>query len=237
MINLTKINPGSGVAFAGLFMLLLFTACGLSGQELTYREQRGDDTFYYHYTFKKIPDGHLISVCRLNDGDTTDKQVLITDPAYHSLSWRYIRFGEETDVSARKTDRGVSIAGILDGKVVEEFEKLDEDEPWIQLFPMNPGFDTFVLSEEKELVFWSIGTESPADMEINSFSAEKEENTYSDEFGCRVLRINFSPTGWRSIFWDGDYYFRADDARVMGYRGDGAPGKPSSKTTLIKEVN
>ena len=77
--------------------------------------------------------------------------------------------------------------------------------------------------------------ESPADMEINSFSAEKEENGYSEEFGCNVVRVNFSPTGWRSMFWEGDYYFRSEDARVMGYRGDGAPGKPSSKTTLVKE--
>ena len=117
----------------------------------------------------------------------------------------------------------------------DELEELDEDEPWIQLFPMNPGMDKFIYSDEDEIVFWSIGTESPADMEINSFSAEKEDSGYHDEFGCKVIRINFSPTGWKSWFWDGDYFFRLDDARVMGYRGDGAPGKPSSKTTLIIE--
>ena len=128
----------------------------------------------------------------------------------------------------------MEIKGFLEGDEIDEFEELDEDEPWIQLFPMNPGMDNFIFSDEEEIVFWSIGTERPADMEINSFSAEKEETAYNKDFGCQVVRVNFSPTGWKSFFWDGDYYFRASDGRVMGYRGDGAPGKPSSKTTLIE---
>lgn len=217
------------------FMMLLLLVATVHGQVLQYQEMRGDDEFHYHYNIEPSAEGYRISVARLHKGDTTDKQLLITDQAYKTLSWRYIRFGENTNVLATLTPGGVSIKGVLDGDRLEEFEELDEDEPWIQLFPMNPGMDSFVLSDDEEIVFWSIGTESPADMEINSFSAEKEENGYSEEFGCNVVRVNFSPTGWRSMFWEGDYYFRSEDARVMGYRGDGAPGKPSSKTTLVKE--
>jgi len=220
-----------------LFACLLLTLglLRLHAQVLKYEEHSGDKVSHYHYYFNKTADGYHIQVVRLHQGDTTDKQWLITDHEFNTLSWRYIRFGEQTDVLAELTLKGVSIRGHLDGDSFEEFEELDDDEPWIQLFPMNPGMESFVLSDKDELVFWSIGTESPADMEINSFSAEKEEKVYSEEFDCEVVRVNFSPTGWRSIFWDGDYYFRSDDARVVGYRGDGAPGKPSSKTTLILE--
>jgi hypothetical protein len=205
-------------------------------QQLTYHEIRGEESFYYHYDFQKSGQEYYIHVARLHQGDTTDKQILVTDQDFNTISWRYIRFGEETDVLARRlADEEVLIEGVLDGDDLRELEELDDDEPWIQLFPMNPGFDQFVFSGQEEMVFWSIGTESPADMEINSFSAEKMETKYSEEFGCTVLRVNFSPSGWRSMFWDGDYYFRTEDARVMGYRGDGAPGKPSSKTTLVDE--
>lgn len=204
-------------------------------QELLYREESGDNVYFYHYSFSKITDGYRIKVARTADGDTTDKQVLVTDPDFRTRSWHYIRFGEHTDVYARLNEKGVQIKGHLDGDELDEFEELDKNEPWIQLFPMNPGMESFIFSAETELVFWSIATESPADMEINSFSAIKKENAYSDEFGCKTLRINFSPTGWRSYFWNGDYYFRAYDARVVGYRGDGAPRKPSAKTTLIRE--
>lgn len=217
--------------------LILTISNSSTAQQLTYHELRGDESYYYHYDFQQIGQEYNISIARLSKGDTTDKQLLVTDLDFRTISWRYIRFGEDTDVLARRIgDKEVLIEGVLDGDELEELEELDDDEPWIQLFPMNPGFDQFVLSDEEELVFWSIGTESPADMEINSFSAEKMDSQYSDEFKCNVLRINFSPTGWRSIFWDGDYFFRVEDARVMGYRGDGAPGKPSSKTTLVKEV-
>lgn len=206
----------------------------LHAQRYIYEEERGDDLIYYHYD-QRANDNYTIRVARIIDGDTTDKHVLVTDPEFKTLSWHYIRFGEYTDVFAKLTPEGVSITGYLDGEELDEFEELDDDEPWIQLFPMNPGMEQFINSDEDEIVFWSIGTESPADMEINSFKAEKEESGYSEEFGCKVLRVNFSPTGWKSYFWDGDYYFRLEDGRIVGYRGDGAPGKDSSKTTLIKE--
>jgi len=204
-------------------------------QTIVYEEVTGDKLIYYHYDFEQTPEGYTIQVARIFEGDTTDKHLLVTGPDMQTLSWRYIRFGEHTDVFAKLTSEGVLIKGFLDGDEIDELEEMDDDEYWVQLFPMNPGLEKFIFSEEEELVFWSIATESPADMEINSFSAEKEETAYNADFGCEVMRINFSPTGWKSFFWDGDYYFRATDGRVMGYRGDGAPGKPSSKTTLIKE--
>jgi len=204
-------------------------------QTYVFEEERGDDLIYYHYDHEQTSEGYTIKVARIMDGDTTDKHVLITGPDFKTRSWHYIRFGENTDVLATLTPEGVLIKGYLDDDEIDELEELDEDEAWIQLFPMNPGMEQFLSSEEEEIVFWSIGTESPADMEINSFSAEKKEQGYHDEFGCNVIRVNFSPTGWKSWFWDGDYYFHLEDFHVVGYRGDGAPGKPSSKTTLIKK--
>ena len=216
-----------------LFITVSFL--NMQAQELTYREESGDNIYFYHYSFSDVPGGHRIGVTRIAGGDTTDRHVLITDQDFRTLSWHYVRMSEHTDVMARRTKDGVHIKGHLDGEELDEDESLDDDEPWIQLFPMNPGMESFVFSDEEELVFWSIGTESPADMELHSFSAEKAEVVKSEEFGCTVMRINFSPTGWKSLFWDGDYFFRMEDGRVVGYRGDGAPGKPSSKTTLIRE--
>jgi hypothetical protein len=219
-----------------LYVLLIFSGQIVFSQQIEYKELRGDEVFNYHYDYQKTHSGYIIHIARLNGTDTTDKQVLVTDNKFNTKSWNYIRFGEETNIMATLTAQGeVMIKGVLDGDKVDELEELDVDEPWIQLFPLSPGFENFIFSDEDELVFWSIGTESPADMEMNSFSAEKEEQGYSDDFGCEVIRVNFSPTGWKSMFWDGDYYFRPSDARVMGYRGDGAPGKSSAKTTLIRE--
>jgi hypothetical protein len=190
----------------------------------------------YHYSFNKTATGYEIDVVRLHNSDTVDKHLLITGQNYETLSWHYFRFGEHTDVLAKLTREGVHIKGYLDDDELDEFEELDDDEPWIQLFPLNPGFEKFIFSDDEEIVFWSIGTESPADMELHSFSAEKVFTGYSEEFKCNIIQVNFSPTGWKSLFWDGDYFFRQEDGRLMGYRGDGAPGKPSAKTTLVKEI-
>lgn len=226
---------GINLAAIILLVLFMFPAHRITAQVLEYQEFSGDDVFHYYYNIEKTAKGYRIDITRKDGGKKTDEQVLITDHDFNTLSWRYIRHGEDTDVFAKLTSEGVSIKGVLDGDEVDELEELDDDEPWIQIFPMSPGFENFVLSDEDELVFWSIGTESPADMEINSFDAEKEERGYSEDFDCEIIRVNFGPTGWKSMFWDGDYYFRPSDARILGYRGDGAPGKSSSKTTLIKE--
>ena len=222
-------------AVLGAVVLLWLPLGALLSQNLEYHEQRGSEVFAYHYAFTETADGYRIFVHRMNGSDTTDWQVLTTGLAFKTLSWRYVRMGEETDVEARLVHDGVQIRGRLDGKEIDELEEPGEGEPWIQLFPMNPGMEQFIFSSADEIVFWSIGTERPADMKINSFRAEKEEVAWSDDYGCEVLRINFAPTGWRSYFWNGDYYFRPSDGRVLGYRGDGAPGKPSSKTTLVRE--
>jgi len=218
-----------------IFAFLLISTGSLQAQNLKYYEQSGDMEYDYYYSFNKIAKGYEIHVARMNNGDTLDKQVLITNNDYETLSWWYFRFGEHTEVLAQLTREGVHIKGYLDDDELDEMEELDDDEFWIQLFPLNPGFEKFIFSDEEEIVFWSIGTESPADMELHSFSAEKVFTGYSDEFKCNIIQVNFSPTGWKSFFWDGDYYFRQDDGRLMGYRGDGAPGKPSSKTTLVEE--
>ena len=216
-------------------IVLVLTTFNLTGQVLKYHEISGDETCDYHYTINETPDGYRIDVARTSGKDTTDVHVLITYKKDHTKSWSDTRFGENTNVLARLTSKGVHIKGFLDGDELDEMEELDDDEPWIQIFPLNPGFESFIFSNEDEIVFWSIGTESPADMEIASFSAEKEETEFKEEFGCEVMRVNFGPTGWKSLFWDGDYFFRPHDGRIMGYRGDGAPGKPSAKTTLILE--
>jgi len=229
-----QLHPKIITGLLTMLILMLFGPTTLA-QYIVYEEETGDDLIYYHYWFAKTQDGHQIKVARVFEGDTTDIHLLITGPEHETLSWRYTRFGEHTDVLATLMPDGVQIKGYLDGDELDEFEELDEDEAWIQLFPMNPGMGNFIFSEEEEIVFWSIGTERPADMEINSFSAEKEESGYHDDFGCEVMQVNFSPTGWKSFFWDGDYYFRLSDGMVVGYRGDGAPGKSSSKTTLIIE--
>jgi hypothetical protein len=37
------------------------------------------------------------------------------------------------------------------------------------------------------------------------------------------------------MFWEGNFFLRKGDWRILMYDGEGAPGKPDSKTTLIAE--
>ena len=108
--------------FVILFSLLfLVSSSGIQAQVLLYEEQRGDEVFHYHYSFLETSDTYTIHVARLQGSDTTDKQILVTGPGFQTLSWRYIRFGEETDVLATLTPEGVYIKGVLDG------DELDDD--------------------------------------------------------------------------------------------------------------
>ena len=222
-----------------LLCLFLLPAINVFSQDLVYQEKKGDNkVLYYHYYLSKTSDQHHFRCVRLSGKDTLEDQILHTDGKYRSKSWDYSRKADQTRVKASLEGNRVTLKGIHDGKRINEIFDLD-DYPWIQAFPLNPGLENWLTGEEEEITFWVIGTASSADMDINRFTAEKKDKEKIMIMGSMLeaQRVNITLAGWRSMFWDGDFYFRVSDGRIIKYDGGGPPGEPSSVTHLVKEIN
>lgn len=217
----------------------LFLLISLAGQaqKLTYREVSGENVFHYDYEINKTSDGYEIRVVKRKDNQVIEDQAFYLNQDYHTTKWVYVRPGDNTDVTTVLKGDMVYMKGVSDGDEVEEDEDLD-DYPWIQLWPMNMGLEPFMnAEEEKEIKYWAYGTEKPGDLELVRFVATKEgtETIRIDNEEYNVYRVNITLSGWRSMFWEGNFFLRKSDWRIIMYDGEGAPGKPDSKTTLVAE--
>lgn len=219
------------------FIILLYFMCGiaLNAQDLIYQEKKGDNqVFDYHYYFEVQGEKQFSRCVRLEGSDTIEDQTLVTNKDNNSLSWKYERSIDNTNVMAKLRRDYVELRGTRDGEKISEDFDLDEHK-WIQVFPLNPGLEKWFFSESEEIRFWVIGTAASADMEMNKFVAEKEEgiNIRACNEIQACVRVNITLSGWRSMFWDGDFFFRKSDGRIIKYDGGGPPGEPGSVTLLV----
>ena len=223
-------------SIAILIGFIFICSIPLNAQELTYREISGENVFHYDYDINKTTEGYKIGVIKRKDSQVIEDQVFYLNKDYHTTKWVYRRPGDDTDVTAVLEGDMVYMNGVSDGDEVEEDEDLD-DYPWIQLWPMNIGLEPFMNAEAEEIRYWAYGTEKPGYLKLAKFVATKEgiESIKIDNERYDAYRVKITVSGWRSMFWEGNFFLRKSDWRILMYDGEGAPGKPDSRTTLIAE--
>ncbi len=203
---------------------------------VTFEEISGDKKYYYHYKYSSSEKGNIIQSVKIDNNDTVENQILTTDKKFNSLKWEYIRQSDNTHVIARLRKDIVVFKGKHDGEKIDEAFDLDGYK-WIQIFPMNPGLNEYIKKGKEEIRFWIIGNAGPADMEINKFVATLEGRKKLSIMGKKIdcWDVEMTLSGWRSIFWSGNYYYSKNEMHVVKYDGGGVPGDPGSVTTIISE--
>ncbi len=223
--------------FLSILSLFLLSSISSLAQSYTYLEKSGDNEYHYDYDIQKMDGKIKIKVIRREGEHLMEDQAFILNQQLHTLKWVFIRTQDNTHVTAELKGDRVFITGVRDGDEIEDDHDLG-DYPWIQLWPMNIGLEQFINSSDEEIRFWAFGTEKPGDLDLAKFVAEKEEKEMVRMQGntdVLALRVNITLSGWKSLFWEGDFFFRDSDNRIIKYDGGGAPGKPDSITTLISE--
>ncbi|MFO8129235.1 MAG: hypothetical protein R6T99_04950 [Bacteroidales bacterium] len=222
----------------GLICVLITSPfADLTGQNLKYTEKKGEEKYHYHYYYSREDPGWKVRCVKLDQKkDTLEDQTLLTGASYRSRRWDYHRPTDNTRVTARLKNNEVLLEGIHEGEALTRSFDI-EDGPWLQVFPMNPGLETWLKGSEETMRFYVIGTASKADMDINLFVAEKEEELQVGvpAGNFEAWKVNITLSGWRSMFWDGNFFFRKKDMRIIKYDGGGAPGEPGSLTRLVSE--
>jgi hypothetical protein len=107
--------------------------------------------------------------------------------------------------------------------------------PWRQQFPLD--LEMFVKPDQESALFWSIGTNGPADMKIAKFVAMKKENDVVRVNGSYVsaTRVHITFAGALSIVWKADAWHRDDDGKFVRFNSGAAPGYPLTVVEMVSE--
>ena len=149
-------------------------------------------------------------------------QIYKTDALLRTLRWELDSPGEGTRILCERVGDSLRLKGLYKGEKVEKEMAIDS-RSWNQLFHL--GLLPFVLSRERETVFWSVGINGPGAMKAGKVKATKRSREKILSLGQSVetLRVEMSLTGLLSLFWKGDYWYSLSEGLFLRY------GKRSGK--------
>ncbi len=143
--------------------------------------------------------------------------------------WHYKRPSDQTDLFAQKDGDCIKLSGTFKGKAQDKTFKIG-DGLWYQMMDM--AMPAFIASEEKQIVFYSIGTgNNRGAMELGEFAAEKagEETITVNGQSYDCVKITFVLTAF-SWAWTGFFWYDKKSGQLVQ---TGEKGKNAGKNSYM----
>jgi hypothetical protein len=162
---------------------------------------------------------------------------MTTNNDYHLSSWKFNKPTEELDIHAVREGNKLLLKGTSEGEEVDKEFELSE-EPWLQVFPVNPGLEEFITSDKEHIKFWMVGLKGPGKLKCTKFVAKKKANEQLQINGesVKAVRVKITFDGMMSALWSAKAWFRESDGRYLKSEMPGHPGHCASEITLVKEM-
>lgn len=152
---------------------------------------------------------------------------------FGATSYWHAEFGGSTEISAKRRGNTIELRGRFKGEYVDRSIRIDE-RPWFQ--PLSYSLRSLSESSAPVTVrFWTIRADT---LELVNMEAEVQgiESIQISGKDVEALRVEIRKSGYLSIFWSADYWFRTRDHIFVQYRGThGLPGTPETLITLYKQ--
>ena len=164
-----------------------------------------------------------ISQTILRNGTVWSEEVFQVESNLSCTRWLYKRLSDQTDLIAQKDGGIIKLSGTFKGKAQEKTFKIG-DGLWYQMMEM--AMPAFIASEEKQIVFYSIGTgNNRGAMGLGEFAAEKngEETITVNGTTYDCVKITFVLTAF-SWAWTGLYWYDKQSGQLVqtGEKGKNA---------------
>ena len=192
---------------------------GVSGME--YR--KSDGTEIRRVDVSGYADRAEITQTLQRDGAPWSEEVFHVAADLSCTDWHYSRPSDRTELLARKDGECIRLSGTFKGKAQEKTFKIG-DGLWYQM--MDLAMPAFIASEEKQIVFYSIGTgDNRGAMGLGEFAAEKvgEETVTVDgrSYDCVKITLVLTAFSWA---WTGFYWYDKKSGQLVqtGEKGKNA---------------
>ena len=192
---------------------------GVSGME--YR--KSDGTELRRVDVSGYADRAEITQTLQRDGAPWSEEVFHVAADLSCTDWHYSRPSDRTELLARKDGECIRLSGTFKGKAQEKTFKIG-DGLWYQM--MDLAMPAFIASEEKQIVFYSIGTgDNRGAMGLGEFAAEKvgEETVTVDgrSYDCVKITLVLTAFSWA---WTGFYWYDKKSGQLVqtGEKGKNA---------------
>lgn len=164
-----------------------------------------------------------ISQTILRNGTVWSEEVFQVESNLSCTRWLYKRLSDQTDLIAQKDGGIIKLSGTFKGKAQEKTFKIG-DGLWYQMMEM--AMPAFIASEEKQIVFYSIGTgNNRGAMGLGEFAAEKngEETITVNGTTYDCVKVTFVLTAF-SWAWTGLYWYDKQSGQLVqtGEKGKNA---------------
>jgi hypothetical protein len=209
--------------------------CPAPMEKRVYSERAQGKEFVNTYAITEGPSEYHVTIVSLStDGRPRITKQLHLDKNYATLEWVYRDYLEGIDLHAVREGNTIRLEGKNRGREVKKTYTIDSL-PWRQQFPLD--LERFVKSDQDKELFWSIGTNDPADMKIAKFVARKEGGDVVSVNGSNipVIRVHITFAGALSIVWKADAWHRDDDGEFVRFNSGKAPGYPMTVVEMVSE--
>lgn len=141
----------------------------------------------------------------IRDGKQAVSEEYELEPDLSARKWKYSRPEDGTELSAVRENGVIHLTGTFKGKPQDKRLKIG-DGLWYQL--MDQAMPAFVMSEQEEILFYSIGTgNNRGAMGLGEFAAKKlgEENIELNGKSYSCIKVSFVLTvfswAWTGLYW------------------------------------
>jgi hypothetical protein len=182
---------------------------------VTYRETTGDQSLNFRWELKTSPDIQL----EVTRGEEHFLNRL--EPSGTTTGWSHS--SPQRDITAYRRENRIFLSGWVDGEAIHEEWTID-DGPWYQA--LSYCLRPFLRSDKKEVEFWMIRPDTINAIKMRAQKTALESITV-DGRECTAWNVSVCRTGFLSLFWQGEYWYRAKDGLFLKYKGvHGPPGTP-----------
>ena len=191
---------------------------------VTYRETTGKESEQFTWVLQPGSD-ICLTVTR------PDERFLNTfDRTAETIRWSHI--GPQRNITACRQDDRLILNGDLNGNAVQK-EWTIGDSPWYQA--LSYCLRPFLKSTSRKIEFWMIRPDTVDAVKLCAEKAEVEPITVNGR--CfEAWKVKIYRTGFLSIFWQGEYWYRVKDGLFLKYSGiHGPPGTPPTVVELVPD--
>ena len=170
----------------------------------------------------------------LRDGALWSEEIFHVAGDLSCTDWHYSRPSDQTELLARKDGDYIKLSGTFKGKAQDKTFKIG-DGLWYQMMEM--AMPAFIASEEKQIVFYSIGTgNNRGAMGLGEFAAEKAgEETVTvngKAYDCVKIAVVLTAFSWA---WTGYYWYDKQSGQLVqtGEKGKNADKNGYSLSEIL----